>query len=70
MGMMDMAMVCITHGCTCVLEVYIVDDALTFLNPRSFSYSLGTHVAGTIAAIDNNVGVVGVVPGALVVPVK
>lgn len=30
----------------------------------------GTHVAGTIAAIDNNVGVVGVAAGATVVPVK
>jgi subtilisin family serine protease len=30
----------------------------------------GTHVAGTIAAIDNNVGVVGVAAGAPVVPVK
>ena len=30
----------------------------------------GTHVAGTIAAIDNNIDVVGVAPGATVVPVK
>jgi subtilisin family serine protease len=30
----------------------------------------GTHVAGTIAAVDNNVGVVGVAAGATVVPVK
>ena len=30
----------------------------------------GTHVAGTIAALDNNVGVVGVAAGAAVVPVK
>lgn len=30
----------------------------------------GTHVAGTIAAIDNNIGVVGVAAGATVVPVK
>ena len=30
----------------------------------------GTHVAGTIAAINNNVGVVGVAAGATVVPVK
>ena len=30
----------------------------------------GTHVAGTIAAIDNNVGVIGVAAGATVVPVK
>jgi len=30
----------------------------------------GTHVAGTIAAIDNEVGVVGVAAGATVIPVK
>ncbi len=30
----------------------------------------GTHVAGTIAAIDNNIGVIGVAPGATVVAVK
>lgn len=30
----------------------------------------GTHVAGTVAAIDNGVGVVGVAAGATVVPVK
>jgi subtilisin family serine protease len=30
----------------------------------------GTHVAGTIAALDNSVGVIGVAPGAKVVPVR
>jgi subtilisin family serine protease len=30
----------------------------------------GTHVAGTVAALDNNVGVIGVAAGATVVPVK
>ncbi|MFD2036167.1 S8 family peptidase [Belliella marina] len=30
----------------------------------------GTHVAGTIAAIDNSIGVVGVAAGAIVVPIK
>lgn len=30
----------------------------------------GTHVAGTIAAINNEVGVIGVAPGATVIPVK
>ncbi len=30
----------------------------------------GTHVAGTIAAIDNNFGVIGVAAGATVIPVK
>ena len=30
----------------------------------------GTHVSGTIAAIDNDFGVIGVAPGATVIPVK
>lgn len=30
----------------------------------------GTHVAGTIAALNNDIGVVGVAPGAVVIPVK
>lgn len=30
----------------------------------------GTHVAGTVAALDNSIGVVGVAPGATVVPVR
>jgi subtilisin family serine protease len=30
----------------------------------------GTHVAGTVAAIDNEIGVVGVAAGAVVIPVK
>ncbi|MCU4165683.1 S8 family peptidase [Carboxylicivirga caseinilyticus] len=30
----------------------------------------GTHVAGTVAALDNSIGVVGVAPGAFVVPVR
>ena len=30
----------------------------------------GTHVAGTAAALDNDFGVVGVAPGAPIVPVK
>ncbi|WP_373056974.1 S8 family peptidase [Zunongwangia sp. H14] len=30
----------------------------------------GTHVAGTIAALNNNIGVVGIAPGATVIPVK
>ena len=30
----------------------------------------GTHVAGTIAAINNSIGVIGVAPGATVIPVK
>ncbi|MFT4856256.1 MAG: subtilisin family serine protease [Algoriphagus sp.] len=30
----------------------------------------GTHVSGTVAAIDNSIGVIGVAAGATVVPVK
>ena len=30
----------------------------------------GTHVAGTIAALNNNIGVIGVAPGATVIPIK
>jgi subtilisin family serine protease len=30
----------------------------------------GTHVSGTIAAINNNIGVIGVAPGATVIPVR
>jgi subtilisin family serine protease len=30
----------------------------------------GSHVAGTIAAINNSIGVIGVAPGAVVIPVK
>ena len=33
-------------------------------------YGHGTHVAGTVAAIDNEIGVVGVAAGAPVIPVK
>jgi len=33
-------------------------------------YGHGTHVAGTVAAIDNSIGVVGVAAGATVIPVK
>jgi len=30
----------------------------------------GTHVSGIVAALNNNIGVIGVAPGALVIPVK
>lgn len=41
-------------------------------NPRKYSdtYGHGTHVAGTIAALDNAVGVVGVAPGASLYAVR
>lgn len=42
---------------------------LTFTSPDDQN-GHGTHCAGTVAAIDNNVGVIGVVPGATVVSVR
>ena len=40
------------------------------LHLNAVNNSLGTHVAGTIAAIDNDFGVIGVAPGAAVVSVR
>ncbi len=37
---------------------------------KSTGFSHATHVAGTIAAVDNNIGVIGVAPSAKVIPVK
>lgn len=42
----------------------------TGLNAGDDDHYHGTHVAGTIAALDNGIGVVGVAPGARVHPVK
>lgn len=44
-------------------EGYAID-----LPPGAFNH--GTHVAGTVAAVDNNIGVVGVAPDAEIVAVK
>ncbi len=47
--------------------------AAVFLGPRDTpddQNGHGSHVAGTVAALDNSIGVVGVAPGALVVPVR
>jgi subtilisin family serine protease len=38
-------------------------------NPKGLNFH-GTHVAGTIAAVRNNTGVVGVAPGAKIMPLK
>lgn len=43
---------------------------LTGRNTTSDGHGHGTHVAGTIAAIDNNMGVIGVAAGATVHPVR
>jgi len=49
-----------------------VADSVVFANAKSpdDDNGHGTHVAGTIAAIDNSIDVVGVAPGATVVAVK
>ncbi|MEN8136917.1 MAG: S8 family peptidase [Bacteroidota bacterium] len=49
-----------------------VDRAAVFTNDRSAddNNGHGSHCAGTVAAIDNEIGVVGVAAGATVVPVK
>jgi subtilisin family serine protease len=53
----------------------LVDTSLSRNFARSAStfedgHGHGTHVAGTIAALDNSIGVVGVAPGAQIVAVK
>lgn len=50
-----------------------VANSKTFLGGKSTpddQHGHGTHVAGTVAAVDNNLGVVGVAPGAVVVSVR
>jgi subtilisin family serine protease len=48
------------------------DRAVSFIAGETYDdgFGHGTHVAGTVAAIDNDFGVVGVAAGATVVPVK
>jgi subtilisin family serine protease len=54
------------------LSINFVADDSEYVNPKAWKdeYGHGTHVAGTIAALDNGINVVGVVPGATVVAVK
>lgn len=56
------------------LNVSTTDGFTAFTSGRDANFNdlngHGTHVAGTIAAINNNIGVVGVAAGAPVVPVK
>jgi len=54
------------------LSVNFVADGSGYINPKAWKdeFGHGTHVAGTIAALDNGINVVGVVPGATVVAVK
>jgi lantibiotic leader peptide-processing serine protease len=50
------------HGCTGAVEDWRVQP--------STGFSHGTHTAGTIAAVDNQIGVIGVAPDAEIVAVK
>ena len=49
----------------------VVERSISFVGEGAWDENgHGTHVAGTIAAIDNDIGVIGVAPGAPVVAVK
>lgn len=54
------------------LSINFVADDNGNINPKAWKdeFGHGTHVAGIIAALDNGINVVGVVPGATVVAVK
>ncbi len=47
----------------------LTDETLPPASDSSFGGAHGTHVAGTIAARDNDIGVVGVAPGAKIMPI-
>ncbi|WP_347157106.1 S8 family peptidase [Pontibacter chitinilyticus] len=48
---------------------FVPGESVQF-NPAIGDFSHGTHTAGTIAAVDNNIGVIGVAPDAQLVLVK
>ncbi len=55
-----------TSCCSIVIRLVVMR-----LSPlQTSSMIIGTHVAGTIAAIDNDIGVIGVAAGADVVSVR
>ncbi|HOK83225.1 MAG TPA: S8 family serine peptidase, partial [Pseudothermotoga sp.] len=47
----------------------LTDETLPAASDSSFGGAHGTHVAGTIAASDNSIGVVGVAPDAKIMPI-
>ncbi|WP_242919970.1 S8 family peptidase [Pontibacter liquoris] len=49
---------------------FVPTEALQFVAVPGKTFSHGTHTAGTIAAIDNNIGVVGIAPEAQLILVK
>ena len=49
---------------------FVEGETLQFQNPGGTFFSHGTHVAGIIAANDNNIGVIGVAPEAEIIAIK
>ncbi|MEO6330325.1 MAG: S8 family serine peptidase [Ginsengibacter sp.] len=49
---------------------FVPGETLQFQNPTGTYFSHGTHVAGIIAADDNNIGVIGVAPEAEIIAIK
>jgi hypothetical protein len=54
------------------LSINFVPDSSGIVNPTAWEddHGHGTHISGTIAALNNGINVVGVVPGATVVAIK
>lgn len=49
---------------------FVPGEGLQFVPKPSKTFSHGTHVAGTIGAVDNNMGVIGIAPDATLILVK